>query len=215
MAAGVAAVGGSNLQIVIIVDVAGRTGNVGVAIGEKESGRAVIKDGGGPANGVVAGSTIRSGKRRASGGMRRIGGLLPLGQVAVLAGARSEIVIIVDVAGRTREIGVSVGELETSGAVIELGAEPAIKTVALVALAGRECRASTMVGRISSVLPIFQVARIALSGQAQELTDGSALMAGIARNGGVSAEKWKAILVILHLFWGNVPALYGVALRAV
>ena len=78
MAAGISAIRGSNLQIVIIVDVARSAGNVGVSIGEKESGGAVIKDRGGPANGVVAGSAIGSGKGRAGRGMWRIGGLLPL-----------------------------------------------------------------------------------------------------------------------------------------
>lgn len=71
--------------------------------------------------------------------------------------------------------------------MIEFGAEPAIKAVALIALSGREKWASTLVRRIAGVLPIFQVARIALRLQAKELTDGCALVAGIARNGSVGA----------------------------
>ena len=43
VALGVAAIRGRNLQIVIVVDVAGGAWNVGVAIGQQESGRAVIE----------------------------------------------------------------------------------------------------------------------------------------------------------------------------
>ena len=79
MAAGISAIRGSNLQIVIVVDVARSAGKVGVAIGERESGGAVIKDRGGPVNGVVAPGAISSCKGWASGSVRRIIGLLPLG----------------------------------------------------------------------------------------------------------------------------------------
>ena len=78
MAPGIAAVCGRDLQVVIVVDVARRARNVGVAVGEQETGGAVIERGGRPSDGVVAGRTICSGKCGASGNVRRIVGLLPL-----------------------------------------------------------------------------------------------------------------------------------------
>ena len=43
VAAGVAAIRGRNLQVVVVVDMAGGTGNIGVAEGQRESGSIVIK----------------------------------------------------------------------------------------------------------------------------------------------------------------------------
>lgn len=66
-------------EIVIVVDVARRAGNVGVAIGQRESSGAMIENCCGPTDGVVTPSAISSGKGWASGSVRRIIGLLPLG----------------------------------------------------------------------------------------------------------------------------------------
>ncbi len=196
MARGIAAICRRGLEIVIVVNVASRTGHVGMAVREQESGGVVIEDGGGPGNGVVAGRTGCGGKGRAGGGMGRIIGLLPLGQVAVLASAGCEVVVVADVAGGADEIGVAVGERKTGCGVIELGAKPAIESVALLAFAGGERGADTRVIRVSRVLPIFQMARIALRFEAEELPNCCALMAGIAGDGGMRAEKRKAILVV-------------------
>ena len=130
MTAGIAAIGGSNLQIVVVVDMAGRARNIGVAVGQEKTGGAVIEDGGGPTDGVVAGGAVGSGESGASRGVRRIVGLLPLSEVAILAGAGGEVVIVVYVASGAGQIGVAVGEQETSSAVIEFGAEPTVKTMA-------------------------------------------------------------------------------------
>lgn len=43
MAAGITAIGRSNFQIVIIIDVAGTAGHASVAVGEQETGRTVIE----------------------------------------------------------------------------------------------------------------------------------------------------------------------------
>jgi len=68
VATGVAAVGGLNLQIVIVVDVALRAGGdfAGgchlVRISERETGGAVIESGAPPTCGVVAGRALRNGE---------------------------------------------------------------------------------------------------------------------------------------------------------
>ena len=130
VATGMSAIGGSDLEIVIVINMAGGARDVSVAVGELESSGAVIKGRGVPGDGVVAGGTIGGGKSGTRGGVRRIVGLLPLGKVAILAGARSEIVVVVDMASGASEIGVPVGKQETCGAVIEFSAEPTIETVA-------------------------------------------------------------------------------------
>ena len=48
-----------------------------------------------------------------------------------------------------------------------------------------------------------------------ELADGGALVAIVALHGSMGAEEWKTILVIVDLLYGNLPALHGMALRAV
>lgn len=48
-----------------------------------------------------------------------------------------------------------------------------------------------------------------------ELANGRALVAIVALPGSMSAEEWETILVIVDLLYGNLPALHGVALRAV
>lgn len=55
---GIAAVSRRNLQVVVVVDVAGSARNVGVAIRQQKSGGAVIENCGGPANCTVAGRAI-------------------------------------------------------------------------------------------------------------------------------------------------------------
>jgi len=119
-------------------------------------------------------------------------GLLPGGEVAAgitaVRGRDGEVVIVVDVAGSARHVGMAVGQREAGAAVIKLCAQPGVEEMALLAIGGGECRARTGVIRIGGVLPIFQVARIALRGKAEKLSDSGALVAGIARYGGVGAE---------------------------
>jgi hypothetical protein len=87
--------------------------------------------------------------------------------------------------------------------------------MALLAIGGGKFRAGTWVIRIGGVLPIFQVAGIALRGEAIEDSRGKLRVAGVALDSGVGTEKREAVLVILYLLHGDVPALHGVALRAV
>ena len=167
VAAGVAAIRRSNLQIVIVVEVAGSAGNVGVSVGKKKAGRAVIEDRRVPTDGVMARGAIGSGKGRASGRMRRIVGLLPVGEMAILACAGREVVIVIDVALLAGNVGMPIGEQEARGAVIEFCPEPAIEAMTALAIGRGKRRTSLGVIRIGGVLPIFEVAGIAARGQAE------------------------------------------------
>ena len=157
MAAGVTAIRGSDLQIVIVVCVAGSAGNVGVSVGKQESGSAVIEDRRIPADGVVASGAVRSGEGRTRGRMRGISGLLPGGEVTILACARRQVVIVVDVALLAGNVGVPVGKQESGGAVIKFCAKPAVEAVAALAVGRGKRRTSFGVIRIGGVLPVFQV----------------------------------------------------------
>lgn len=109
----------------------------------------------------------------------------------------------------------AIRELKTGGAVIEFGTEPAVKRVAARALTGSKRWTGAGVRRIGGVLPVFEVARIALCGEAQELTDRSALVARVAGNSGVRTQQRETILVIFDLLSGLIPAVDGMALRAI
>ncbi len=155
--AGVAAIRGSNLQIVIIVEMAGSARHIGVTIGEQEARCAVVKDRSVPTDGVVAIGAIGGGEGRTRRRVRRIGGLLPVGEMAVLAGAGSQIVIVVDVALLARNVGVAVRERESRSAVIKFCSEPAVKTVTALAVGRGERGTGLGVIGVGSVLPVFQV----------------------------------------------------------
>lgn len=99
--------------------------------------------------------------------------------------------------------------------MIELCAKPTIKIVAALAVRSGEVRTGGGVCGICGVLPILEVAGIALRGEAIENPRGQLRVARVALEGGVGAEKREAVLVILYLLHGGVPALHGVALRAV
>jgi hypothetical protein len=59
------------------------------------------------------------------------------------------------------------------------------------------------------------MARIALRGESVENSRGELRVALIALHSRVGAKKREAVLVVLHLLYSNVPALHGMALRAV
>src|SRR3974377_1355530 len=85
MAPGGAASGGGNLQIVIIVDGARGAGQVGVPIGEKKTGSAVIKFRAEPTVKSMASGALAGSECRTSAGVRRISGVLPVFEVAGIA----------------------------------------------------------------------------------------------------------------------------------
>ena len=155
MAAGIAAICRRDLQGVIVIDVAGGAGDVGVAVGEGKTGGGVIKDRGVPGNGVVAPGAIAHGKGRTGVGMYWVDGLLPGRQVAArisaIGGRDFQIVIVSDVAGLAWQIGVAVGQEKASDGVIEFGVGPGIEGVAAIA---RGRKISSLVIGISSFLEI-------------------------------------------------------------
>ena len=219
MAAGVAAIRGSNLKVVVAVDVATGARHAGMAVGQRESSNGVIEGHVRPRRGVVALRAVRDGECRPDLRVRGIVGLLPGRQVATgvatIGRGNLQIVIVVDVATGARHVGVAGRQWESRGAVIELGAEPTVEIVTALAIGGRKRRARAGVGRARGALPILQVAGIALRGEAIENAGGELLVALIALHGGVRAKQRKTALMILHLLDGNVPSLNRVALRAI
>ena len=72
MASGISAIGRRDRQIVVIVDMAERAGHVRVAIGQQESGRAVVELGVHPIVKRMAGRAVRGRKRSSGRWMDRI-----------------------------------------------------------------------------------------------------------------------------------------------
>jgi hypothetical protein len=159
VAAGIAAIGRSDLQIIVIVDVATGACKVGMAIGQQETSGAVIENGGSPGDGIVATGAVGSGEGRAGFGVRGIVGLLPGGQVAAgvaaIGGSDLQVVVIVDVAICAGNVGVAIGQQEAGGAVIEFSTLPAIKAVAALAIGSRKDHWISFMRRIGGVLPIL------------------------------------------------------------
>ena len=139
-------------QIVIIVDVAVRTGSRrhGVTAREWEPGSAVVKRGIEPGAGSVA---LVTGLREIRADVIGIRRSLEVLQVARNAGVRGQIVIVVDVAigASTRRHRVQPSEREASAVVIKRGVEPSAGAVALVA-GLREIRADVIGIRRSLVV---------------------------------------------------------------
>jgi hypothetical protein len=219
VAARIAAGVRGDLQIVVIVDVAGSAGNVGVAVRQQETGGAVIERDIRPGRRIVAGGTERCRKGRPGLRVRRIIGLLPGGQVATGVAAivrpNLQVVIIVDVAGSAGNVGMAVGQQESSRAVIKFRAQPVIKIVAALAVARGKGRPCSRVRRIICLLPVFQVTGLASRRESQEDSDRRRLVAFLAGNGGVGAKQREAILVIFYLLGRDIPAFHGVTLLAI
>jgi len=225
VALGIAAIRGLNGQIVIVVDVAVRAGahfaggHQLVRILKRESRGVVIEGGILPRNGVVAGRAGCQGKNIGRGRVFRIGGVLPGGQVALgvaaIGGNDLQIVVAADVTLLARYIGMAIGERKTNrrrGVVEALSSQPTVKTVATVASLRELC--GDVIG-IGGVLKVLLVAGNASGGKSLELSDSGALVAIFALDGSVGAKEREAVLVILELLDGNIPALDGVTLSTV
>jgi len=78
MALRIAAIGGSDRQIVVVVDVAERAGHICVAIRQEEAGRAVVKIRVQPAVKIVAACAVGCCERGSRGCVSGIRGLLPI-----------------------------------------------------------------------------------------------------------------------------------------
>jgi len=135
-------------------------------------------------------------------------------QVAGHAGRVGDVVIVIDVALDTGHGGVSAGQWESCGAVVELGVEPGVHTVALLAGCDREYGLVGRVVRIRGLLVGVGMAGVALGGEPRELPGRGSFVASLAIYHGVRAQQGKTVLVILHRLDGNVPSFDGVTLLA-
>jgi hypothetical protein len=216
MASRTSAVRWRNRQIVVVVDVAGSAGHIRVAVRQQESCGRMVEIGRVPALGGMAGRAIRDGKDGPRRRVYGIVGLLPGRQVALRIPAVRrrdlQIVVVVDVAGCASHVGMAVRQRKSRGIVIKFRTHPTVKRMAGFA-SRRELRAHVI--GIRSLLEIRQVAGGTGRGKTLELADGGALVAVLALHGSMSAEEWETILVIVDLLYGDLPALHGVALRAV
>ena len=131
VAAGIPAIRGRGLQIVIIVDVTRCAGHVGVSVRQQKTGKRVIKIRAIPAFGRVAVRAISHRKDVSGAGVHGIIRLLPGREVTTgvtaIGRRNSQVVVVVNVAGTARHIGVAIGQQKTSRAVIELSPSPGIK----------------------------------------------------------------------------------------
>ena len=132
------AVGVGGSEIVIIVDVAEGAGRGGMSAGEWEAGDTVIEGCGGPRGSVVALRAIGGSEWSARLRVRGVVGLLPGGEVAAgvaaVGGGNLKIVVVVDVATGTGDVGVARGERKTSDAMVKGGGSPRSGVVALRAI---------------------------------------------------------------------------------
>ena len=133
-------------QVVVVMDVAveAHPRRIGVRIRKREAHGGVVKRGGLPGAGVVAGL---ASLRETPGDVIWICRTLKIAQVAGDAGGAGEVVVVVDVAveAHPRRVGVRIGQGEAGGGVIKLSVGPGHRVVA--ALAGRRKAQLHMVHR--------------------------------------------------------------------
>jgi len=142
-----------------------------MAVGQRESGCAVIKRDDAPGNSAaVAAVAIRRGECRSSLGMRRVVGLLPSCEVAACVPAvgkgNLQVEVVIHMALLARHI-VATRERKTdwwSGVVSAEGCpQPTVKRpVAALATGRRKVSGVSRVRGVGGVLPILQVAGVAL-----------------------------------------------------
>ena len=157
---GVATVAIRGIQRVVVAYMAGCAGRWRrrhVRAGQREPGCAVIERGRCPTRRVVAGGTIGRAECGTGSGVHRIIGLLPGGQVALrisaIRGSNRQVVIVVDVASRARDIRVSGGQRKSRGVVIERRGGPAHCSVACRAIRKCECCSRGRMHRVRGRLP--------------------------------------------------------------
>lgn len=159
----IAAIRGRDLQSVVVIDVTLDTGSGYVPARECEPGDGVIERGHiGPRNGVVALRAICGSKRRSCRRVHWIVGLLPLRQVAsgvpAIGRLDLQIVVVVDVALRALQVGVTVAQRKSRGAVIEHHIGPRRGVMAVRTIRQGKYRPGARVRRIVGLLPSRQVA---------------------------------------------------------
>jgi len=219
MALRISAIGGSNRQIVIVINMAGCAGHVGVSRGEQETRGAVIECRRGPADCRMAGRAIRHCECGSCGRMRGIRCRLPSRQMAARVSAIGrgdrQIVIVIDMAKRAGDVGVAVGQQKSGGAVIEFRIQPVVKRMAVCAARCGKLRSCGLVLRVRSSQPIGHVAARARGRKPDIISHSGIRVALLALHHSVGAEQRKPVEVILNRLRGNLPAERRVALRAI
>jgi hypothetical protein len=169
VASGISAIGRSDLQGIVATDVAQGTGHVGVAVGQIETKRAVVKRSSSPSRNGVAGSALRRGGRETRGDVIRHIAANRLGaheivQVAIrgvaigcLKGIRGGAVV----AGSTRRRRrghVRSDQRKPGHTVIERGAGPTCRGMAIGAICHGKLSGGGSVRRRGGLLPGRQMA---------------------------------------------------------
>lgn len=198
VALGIAALRRGNRQRIVVVDMALRALQIRMALGQQESRRAVVEYRGGPGHGVVAGRALGGRERSSSRRVDWIVRLLPRGQMALritAIGRRNrQRVVVVDVALRALQIGVTVREQESGRGVIEGRRGPADRIMAGRALRGRKRGSRRWMDWIIGLLPGGQMAdrvpAIGVQNSAQIIV--VAHVAGGARNRRVRVLKQES-----------------------
>ena len=158
VAAGVPAIGRCDRQSIVVVDVAGSAGHVGVAIGQQESCCAVVERRCIPTDRRMARGAVRCGKLGTRRGVHGVIRLLPGGQVAAgvtAIGRRDrQVVVVVDVARNAGHVGMAIGEQKTGRAVVKSCRRPTDRGMARGAV--RKCKSGSgrRVYRIVRLLPV-------------------------------------------------------------
>jgi len=151
--------------------------------------------------------------------MGGIVGLLPGRQMALrvpaIGGGNRQIVVVVDVAEGASHIRVSIGEQESSRAVIELGVQPIVKRMAARAVRGGKCSSGRWMDWVRRLLPIRQVARRTGRRKPQVISDRGVFMALPTFHYSVRTKQRKAIEMLLNRLDRYLPAEDRVALGAV
>lgn len=201
MALRVAAVGCGNRQAVVVVNVAQIAGHVGVTIGQREPGRAMIEDSCGPGCNRVASCASRCRRRETGRNVIRYRSPNRCGAgksclVAAITIGRIERIIVIHMAGSAwgrRRGHVCSGKGEPGDAVIERGRVPACRSMAICAIRRSKSGAGSGVDRGSCLLPLRQVAlRIATSCRGDRQTVVVVDMAGGASNVGVALGEQES-----------------------
>lgn len=140
-----------------------QAGNVCVAEGQREAGKAVIKIRRVPTLRRVAVGTVGQGENRARSRVNGVSRLLPGGEVtagiAAVCRCDLQIVVVVDVAIGAGNVCVTVDQQKACRRVIEFRVQPCVETVA--SFASRRKLRTRVIG-IGGFLVVLQMARSAL-----------------------------------------------------
>jgi len=110
---------------------------------------------------------------------------------------------------------VAIGQQKTGRAVVELGVQPGVKSMAACAIRSCKRASGRWMRRIRRLLPIRQMAGRAGRRKPQVISDCGVLMTLLALDYRVRAEQRKSIEVLLNRLHRHLPSENRVALSAV